>query len=274
MRNYTMKNMKSIFGVIFTTLVMIGCTDKTTVVQGPVNVPDSVTSSYYPLEDGNTYLYRSVILDSANVERSGSIRFDSVYIAKVGKYLDKDAFTETGFREGNTLGTTYVSKVQNAAYRYMSAFILDSALPIVIKPRWIKEADFNSNIPSWITADTSITNVPVRFGTQNGVDSGTVTARIVQTRTKSGSVAVSFGTPSKTVQAIEITSTTNFKGNVISAGAAASAVPIEFNNVEKIYYADSIGVVKRHRDFYKIEASFISRLVPGFDYTLQAYTKK
>ncbi|MES2764484.1 MAG: hypothetical protein V4642_01340 [Bacteroidota bacterium] len=250
-------------GIVFT-----GCNNDDNSVK-PIT---EFSSPYYPLEEGSGYVYRTSTLDSGNVETN--IRFDSVSITSAGSQFGKAAFMETTFNEGNTLKSELVSRESKAAYRYFTPITLDSAFPIVYPKRWIKEADFNTSINTWVTVDTSVTEIPVRFGTQNGVDSGTVTARIVQTRTKSASIPISYGIPAKTVQAIEITSTTNFKGTVTTAGVGQVSVPIEFNDVEKIYYADSIGIVKRHRDSYTIKASFIERNVPGFDYTLQTYTKK
>jgi len=261
-----MKITKSILLGAFAATIIAGCADEKTVI---VEVPVTSSSSYYPIANGQGYVYRVVKLDSANAENSASLRFDSVYIASAGNYSGKTAFTETSFLQGAATGSVYVSKESNSAFRYMEPLALDSIIPITIGARWIKEADFNTNVNSWNTFDTSVTNIPVKFGT----DSGAVDARIIQSRTKSGTVAISYGTPQKTVQAIEFTSTTNYKGTVTTAGVAQLITDIDFNTVEKIYYADSIGIVKRHRDFTKIEAGFLSRQVTGFDYTLQTYTK-
>jgi hypothetical protein len=257
---------KSIMLGALVAAVMAGCADDKTVI---VEVPVTSSSSYYPIANGQGFVYRYVKLDSANVENAASMRFDSVSITSAGNYVGKSSFMETTYWQGGATGSMHVSKESNAAFRFMEPLALDSIIPINVSARWIKEADFNSNVNEWKTFDTSVINIPMSFGP----DSGYVDASIKQTRTKSGTIPITFGTPARTVQAIEFTSTTNYKGKVTTAGVATLITDIDFNTVEKIYYADSIGIVKRHRDFTIIEAGPLSRNIPGFDYTLQTYKK-
>lgn len=248
--------------------IMAGCDNSTDVVV-VTTAPASETSTYYPLTPGDTYTYRYVTLDSGNAERSGSVRFDSVYVDTAASILKRVTFLESRYSGGLFLGSDFVSRESRSAYRFMVPVTLDSVFPIKISERWVQEANFLTNVPSWVTFDTSVTNIPVKFGT----DSGFVDMRIVQTRTKNSSVPVSFGN-AQTANAIEITSTTNYDGTITIAGASPLEVSLKFNDVEKVHFVDSIGIVKRHRDFYKIEANFLKRNVSGFDYTLQSYNKK
>ncbi|MES2767089.1 MAG: hypothetical protein V4642_14535 [Bacteroidota bacterium] len=244
-----------------------GCRDDdTTIVDPPVT---TTTKFYTPTAQGNVRVYKHTELDTNSAVIEGSTTIDSVVTGSATMYVGKTAYMESYYRDGmkDSVASSYISGDSTTYYRYFTPIDFNNS-PIAVPKRWVKEADFKSTTTSWVTFDSTLINFPV------DVAGSTYTAdslHVKQTRTKGAISSVAFGTPAAPKQAQEVVVTTTFSGKVTSQ---FGAIPIGFSNIEKLYFVENVGLVKRHRDPYKVDVTVLKYPVNGFDYTLQSYVNK
>lgn len=219
-----------------------GCSD-----DAPTNPPPATqdtTKNYFPLTAGDYKIRFNTIIKEDTSQNETTI--DSAVVSPSQPKEGMQAHAVIHFNmEGQPIDTMYLASSGNAAYRHFAPASLGDISEFRLTDRWVKIADFNVNVSSWITLDTTVEDVPVQLASF----SGTATGSIKQTYTKGAVVSVTIGDSVETAQEFTASTAVNMK---VTIPGLISDSPVSINNVQRLHFVDGIGLVMRHSDFQNV----------------------
>jgi hypothetical protein len=256
MKKYTASSL-----ILCAALLFNGCSDDST-----TSPTTPVSKGYFPLTTGSVFVMRKAPLDSANNELTQFAYTDSSIVSSTVQYQGKSA-AMTLVYDGATkklVDTVYFSNENNTSWEYTVPVSLQGLSPVEFPEVWLKRADFNSSVTNWTTFDTTLQNFDVNL---SGIPAKAST-QIKQVYARSAAQTnVSYG--DSTVKATEFVATTTIVGNVTAFG---STLPVSITNVEKLYYAENLGLIKHRREAnaITIPGTPINQKITGFNYQLKS----
>ncbi|TAL68830.1 MAG: hypothetical protein EPN82_09175 [Bacteroidetes bacterium] len=123
--------------------------------------PPQDTINYYPLNNGNYWVYDSYDLDINNKKIIGTERRDSIIVNDIIEYEGKSAYQLQVFRNNILFDTLYFSQESSKVYMIFDENEID--VPGFNK-KWFLIADFSKiNDTEWHIYDTILENYPFNF---------------------------------------------------------------------------------------------------------------
>jgi len=226
-------------------------------------------SKIQPLTIGSYWIYDVYDLDTNNTGRLSQFTDSSVVVGDIEMIgqMGRIIRTFSVDRNGNIDNEidNYYYETNAKLYMHSKAFtefFSSSFFPIEMKEQWMKIADKNDE--DWKVYEETL---PETIGPMNMKFSG----KIIVNGEKGGTRSFTVG--NKELKTDEYLLFINFNGNATTS-LFPLPIPINFDRVMKLYYADGVGLVSQKMESMRFSLAGFDLPLPGTETILKRYVIK